>query len=553
MGPDPEKQERHASVSKTSVSSGFEAEAEVRDVKPTLKRQMKDRHIAMISIGGVIGTGIFLGTATALQKGGPVGMLLGYLTIGSLCYTVMVSLGEMAAFLPIPGGHLTYAERFVDPAWSFAMGWLYCYNWTVILPAEISAASVVINYWNKTINDAAWITICLVVVIVINALGAGAYGEAEFIFCSIKVVTIVGLIILGIILDLGGGPNHDRIGFRYWKHPGPFVQYDRIEGAKGRFLGWSAVMAQAAFSFIGTEVVAIAGAEVRNPRRNIPKAIKRVYIRILLFYIGGVTIIGLLVPSSDKRLNIADGTAAASPFVIAISNAGIKVLPSIINAAILTSAWSAANSDLYSSSRALYGLALNGNAPSIFLKVTRHGLPWVSMLACASIGLLAYMGLQGGSGRVFSWYDARRTAVAGLTSWFGIGVTYLRFHRGLKAQGIDRKTLPYHSPLQPFAGWYATIGCFIVILFSGWYVFLKGNWATDTFVTNYLPMALFPVLYVGAKLYYRTPLTPYEEMDFKTGLQEVLDAYDEPPPKNWAMRVWSWLVMYCSRGDFEPH
>ncbi|KAI0358696.1 amino acid permease [Trametes cingulata] len=503
---------------------------------------MKDRHIAMISTQGVIGTGLFLGTATALKEGGPVGMLLAYTVVGSLCYTVMISLGEMAAFLPIPGGHLTFAERFVDPAWAFAMGWLYCYNWIVILPAELSAASVVINYWNKSVNNAAWITLFLAVVVIINVFGAGAYGEAEFIFCSVKVITIVGLLILGIVLDLGGGPTHDRIGFRYWKNPGPFVHFDDIGGAKGRFLGWSAVMSQAAFSFIGTEVVAIAGAEVKNPRRSIPKAIRRVYVRLLLFYVGGVTIIGLLVPSNDSRLDLANGTAAASPFVIAISNAGIRVLPSIINAAILTSAWSAANSDLYSSSRALYGLALNGHAPRVFLKVTRHGLPWVSVAACGSIGLLSYMGLSSGSGRVFVHLQSR-TAVAGLASWFGIGVTYIRFHRGLKAQGIDRKTLPYHSPLQPFAGWYAAIGCFLAMLFSGWFVFLKGHWATDTFVTNYLPLMLYPVLYVGAKLWKRTPLVPYKEMDFKTGLQEVLDAsFDEPPSKHWIGRAWSWLV-----------
>ncbi|KAL1945996.1 hypothetical protein VTO73DRAFT_1998 [Trametes versicolor] len=538
MTHDREKQD-DASLKK---SSG--AEVDVISVGPTtLKRQMKDRHIAMISIGGVIGTGLFVGTATALREGGPVGMLLAYMVVGSLCYTVMVSLGEMAAFLPIPGGHLTFAERFVDPAWSFAVGWLYCYNWIIILPAEISAAAVVINYWNKSVNDAAWITMCLGVVFIINAFGAGAYGEAEFIFCTVKIVTIVGLLILGIVLDLGGGPNHDRIGFRYWKSPGPFVQFDGIAGTKGRFLGWSAVMAQAAFSFIGTEVVAIAGAEVKNPRRNIPKAIKRVYIRLLLFYIGGVAVIGLLVPSNDDRLNLNDGTAAASPFVIAISNAGIKALPSIINAAILTSAWSAANSDLYSSSRALYGLALNGNAPKVFLKTTRHGLPWVAVTSCASIGLLAYMGLSSGSGKVFGWFSTM-TAVAGLASWFGIGVTYIRFYRGLKAQGIDRKTLPYHSPLQPFAAWYATIGCFIVVLFSGWFVFLKGRWATDTFVTNYLPMVMLPVLYAGAKWYKRAPLVPYAEMDFKSGLQEVLDAsFDEPPASgNWAKRAWSWLM-----------
>ncbi|KAI0633510.1 amino acid permease [Trametes polyzona] len=541
MSYDKEKQDNVSVKDESAVSAS--ADVDVLPVGPgQLKRQMKDRHIAMISIGGVIGTGLFLGTATALLKGGPVGMLLAYVVVGSLCYTVMISLGEMAAFLPIPGGHLTFAERFVDPAWSFAIGWLYCYNWIILLPTETSAASVVINYWNKTVNDAAWITLVLVVVIGINALGAGAYGEAEFIFASFKVITIVGLLILGIVLDLGGGPNHDRLGFRHWKTPGPFVQFDGIAGVKGCFLGWSAVMTQAAFSYMGTELVAIAGAEVKNPRRNIPRAIKRVYVRLLVFYIGGVTIISLLVSSNDSRLNLANGTAAASPFVIAISNAGIKALPSVINAAILTSAWSAANSDLYGSSRALYGLALNGNAPKVFLKTTRHGLPWVAVAACASVGLLAYMGLSSGSGRVFNWLSSM-SAVAGLSNWVGIGVTYIRFYRGLKAQGIDRRTLPYHSPLQPFAAWWATIGCSIVVLFSGWYVFLEGHWETDTFVTNYLPMAIAPILYIGARWYKRTSFIPYENMDFKSGLQEVLDAsYDEPPSSNWFKRAWSWVM-----------
>jgi amino acid transporter len=215
----------------------------------------------------------------------------------------MISLGEMVSYLPVPGGHIKLAERFVDPAFSFTMGWNYWYNWTIVLPAELSAAAVLIDFWDKdTKVNSAWVTICLVVVISINFMGAGAYGEAEFVFASIKVLTITGLIILGIILDLGGGPDHDRLGFRYWKHPGPFVQFDGIGGAKGRFLGFWEVLTQAGFSFIGTEIVAIAAGEAKNPRRNIPKAIRRLYIRILLFYIGGVTIIGLLVPSNDPGL-----------------------------------------------------------------------------------------------------------------------------------------------------------------------------------------------------------------------------------------------------------
>ncbi|TCD69700.1 hypothetical protein EIP91_006467 [Steccherinum ochraceum] len=509
-----------------------------------LKRQLKNRHIAMISIGGVIGTGLFLGTAGSLQTGGPVGLLLGYLVVGTMCYSVMVSLGEMIAYLPLPGGHIRLAERFVDSALSFTMGWNYWYNWTVILPAELSAAAILINFWisSEKVNNSVWIAICLVVVVGINMLGAGAYGEAEFIFASIKVITITALIILGLVLDLGGGPNHDRIGFRYWKNPGAFAQYNGITGAKGRFLAWWAVMTQAAFSFIGTEIVAIAAGEAKNPRRNLPKAIKRVYIRILLFYIGGVWMIGWLVPFTDPDLNLKQSNAAKSPFVIAIRHAGIGGLPSVINAALLTSAWSAASSDLYTSSRALYGLAMVGNAPKIFTRTSKRGLPWVSVTFCACFSFLAFMGVKDGSGKVFTWFQ-NMTSVAGLMTWFGISVTYLRFYYGFKKQGLDRKKLPYASPLQPFAAYYAAFMCLLVCFFSGWAVFLKGNWATDVFVTNYLPLILFPILYTGAKLWRRDPIIRTKDMDFFSGLDEVEAAsYEEPPPRNWMEKFWGWLM-----------
>jgi amino acid transporter len=234
-------------------------------------------------------------------------------------------------------------------------------------------------------------------------------------------------------------------------------------------------MTQAAFSFIGTEIVAIAAGEAKNPRRNLPKAIKRVYIRILLFYILGTLIIGLLVPYNEPRLNLNSHNAASSPFVIAISNAGIKGLPSLINACLLTSAWSAASSDLYTSSRALYGLALAGNAPKFFTRVSKRGLPYVSVIFCSSFAFLAFMGINAGSGKVFGWL-ANMTAVAGLMTWFGIAFTYTRFYAGMKAQGFDRSTLPYKTVLQPYAAWYAVVSCLLICFFSGWAVFLKGGW-----------------------------------------------------------------------------
>ena len=348
--------------------------------------------------------------------------------------------------------------------------------------------------------------------------------------------------ILGIILDLGGGPDHDRIGFRYWKNPGPFVNFNGIKGSTGHFLGWWSVLTQAGFSYIGTEIVAIAAGEAKNPRRNIPRAIKRVYIRILLFYIGGTFVIGLLVPSNNSQLG-KTSDAASSPFVIAIAKAGIKGLPSVINACLITSAWSAASSDLYTSSRARYGLALAGNAPSIFGRTSRSGLPYVSVGFCAAFCALAYMGLSAGSYKVFNWF-ANMTAIAGLMTWFGIAFTYTRFYAGLKAQGYDRSKLPFSSSLQPFAAWYAVFWTLLICFFSGFSTFLKGNWVVADFVTNYLPLVLFPIaLIIGRYVMYPIPMAKPEEMDFVSGIAEIeADSYDEPPPTTLTGKFWAWLM-----------
>jgi len=255
-----------------------------------------------------------------------------------------------------------------------------------------------------------------------------------------------------------------------------------------------------------------------------------------------VFIIGLLVPSNNPLLDLNSTNASASPFVIAFNAAGIKVLPSIINAALLTSAWSAGSSDLYIASRSLYGLAISRSAPKVFSHTTRSGMPYAAVGFCSCFAFLAYMTLGTSSGIVFSWLS-NFIATSGLLTWFGIGLTYLRFSKGLQAQGIDRKTLPFAPRLQPFAAWYCVIGTAVMLFFSAWEVFLKGNWSTATFVTDYLPIMLFPVLYVGARLIMRVrPVSP-SEMDFVSNIAE-LDAIteDDPPPRNKLEAIWMWLM-----------
>lgn len=252
-------------------------------------------------------------------------------------------------------------------------------NWysnSLILCAEISAAAVVIQFWNGVadINPAAWISIVIVVVVALNMIAVSIYGEAEFIFASIKMITIIGLIIFAFIIDLGGGPTRDRLGFRYWKDPGAMKPYI-ADGNTGRFLGLFSTLVNAAFSYTGVETVAVAAGESENPRRNVPRAVRRVFWRIMFFYVLGSLAIGVLIPYNDRRLvdaihNDAPG-GAASPWVIAIYRASVPVLPSIVNAAILTSAASAANAFLYTGSRYLYALAQNGQAPRFLLTCSR--------------------------------------------------------------------------------------------------------------------------------------------------------------------------------------
>lgn len=233
-----------------------------------------------------------------------------------------------------------------------------------------------IQFWNGAvdINVAAWITIILVVVVALNIVAVSVYGEAEFVFASIKIVTIIGLIIFAFIIDLGGGPTRDRLGFRYWKNPGAMKPYI-ADGNLGRFLGLFSTLVNAAYSYGGVEMVAVAAGESENPRRNIPKAVRRVFWRILFFYVLGSLAIGVLIPYNESRLldairNNSPG-GAASPWVIAIYRASVPVLPSIVNAVILTSATSSANAFLYTGSRYLYALAQNGQAPRFLLTCSR--------------------------------------------------------------------------------------------------------------------------------------------------------------------------------------
>lgn len=337
----------------------YDIESAITNIaKSPLSRKLEARHLQMIAIGGAIGTGLFVGSGKALADGGPGSLLISFSIVALMLYCTVYALGEMSCMFPIAGSFSAFATRFIDPAWGFAMGLNYALQWMVTLPLEIVAAAITIQYWNSPISPALWVTIFLVLILAINLLGVKGYGEAEFYMALVKVVAIIGFIILGIVLDCGGGPQGGYIGGKYFLNPGAF---------NDGFKGVCSVFVTAAFAFSGTEMVGLGAAETADPRKSLPKAIKQTFWRVTAFYLISLLLVGLLVPYTDPRLlnGATSEDAKASPFVLAMTNAGIKGLPSVFNVVIMIAVLSVGNSSVYGSSRTLAALAEQHQAPKI--------------------------------------------------------------------------------------------------------------------------------------------------------------------------------------------
>ncbi|CAJ0831587.1 10931_t:CDS:2 [Entrophospora sp. SA101] len=346
-----------------------------------LKRALQARHLTMISIGGTIGTGLFLSSGASIAKAGPIGALLAYSIIGVIVHFMMTSLGEMATYIPISGSFNTYAKRFVDPALGFALGWNYWYFWAMTIAVEIVAAAIIIKYWLPYAPTWIFSIVILLVMLIINMFTVRGYGETEYWLSLIKIITVFAFIVTGILLNFGIiGKTHEVIGMKNYS------------AGITDFYGFLAVILTAGFSFQGTELVGIAAGESKNPEKNVPKAIHQVYWRILLFYIFAIIVVGLLVPHNDPHL-IANGLggSAQSPFTIVFHRTGLEASTHLVNVVILVAVLSAGNSGLYAASRVLYNLAVEGNAPKVFQYINKDGIPLPALLATTGVGCLAFL------------------------------------------------------------------------------------------------------------------------------------------------------------------
>ncbi|KAG2421141.1 hypothetical protein HFD88_000757 [Aspergillus terreus] len=462
-----------------------------------LARKLSPRQVQMIAIGGTIGTGLFLGTGKALATGGPASMLIAYAICGAIVFVTMLCLGEMAAFIPVAGSFCTFAGRFVDDALGFALTWNYWFNDAVSTASDIIALQLLLEFWTDNFPGWAISLIFLAVVIAFNVL------SIEYWLSLLKVVTIIIFIILGIAVNCGGNTDHKYIGDKYfYVGDAPFV---------GGIGGFASVFVTASFAYGGTESIAVTAGETKDPAKNLPKVVRNVFWRIILFYIVSIIIIGLNVPYNYPGLS--ESNTATSPFTIVFVQAGSAVAGSFINAVLMTSVISAANHALFAGSRLLYTLAVDGYAPRFFGHLNRFQVPWVAVLATSVISGLCFGASYIGAGQLWSWLQ-NIVGVSNQLSWVCIGLASLRFRAAIRRQGLEH--------LLPFKNWTYPVGPVIavglnivLILVQGWSCFSPTFQPVD-FVSYYIEIAIMLVMFVGWKLIKRTKFVRLDEMDLET-------------------------------------
>ncbi|BGP39401.1 Basic amino-acid permease [Rhodotorula kratochvilovae] len=539
----------------SSTGSGSQPGADEKDVAAVdvaapggvvsqehLTRALTARQVSMIAIGGTIGTGLFLGTGRSLATGGPASLLINYSIVGALVYLVMLCLGEMATEFPVAGSFTTYAARFGDEALGFSIGWQYAFNDAISTAGDLTAAQVLVEYWTSSYT---WLPslFFLFFLVGVNLIHVKAYGELEYWLSLLKIIAVVIFFFLGIAVNAGGNTTGEYIGARNWTHgEAPFVN---------GFAGFASLFVSAAFAYGGTESIGITAGETKNPTRNMPRVIRNVFWRILIFYISTVVIIGFNVPYDYP--NLSTKSTATSPFTLVFQFAGSKVGGSFMNAVILTSVLSAGNHALFAGARVLYGLAVIHQAPAVFRRTNSQGVPWVSVLAVGSVSLIFFGAsfLPGGAAEIWTWCQ-NLVGVSNQLAWWTIGLASTRFRWAWAAQGRSVSELRFPNPAGRWAGPIVLVVTSFIILVQGWSVF-RGTFDNIGFVSNYVELPIYLVLYLAWRLIHfrriRTPSLRAIDLDTGRYVRTEADEQDdrerekrEGGKMGWAWRVWGWVA-----------
>ncbi|KAJ5096107.1 general amino acid permease [Penicillium alfredii] len=486
---------------------------EVLDDNHGLKRHLSNRKIQLIAIGGSIGTAMFVSIGGALHSGGPGSLLLAYGLYACVLALVNNAMAEMAVYMPVNASFIRHAAVWVDDAWGFMAGWNFFFYEAILIPFEISALNLVLKFWRDDIPAGAICAACIVTYGMINVAAVKYYGEAEFWLSWGKLLLMMIVFSFTFVTMVGGNPTHDAYGFRYWNDPGSFVEH-LSTGTKGRWEGFLAALWAASFAIVGPEYMAMVAGEAKLPRITLKRAFKAVYVRFGVFFIGGALCVGIVLPWNDKTLkaNLGSSTGAASPYVIAMQNMGVSGLPHLVNALLFTSIYSAGNAYTYCATRTLHGLAHDSHAPTILRKCSRNGVPIYCLAIVMIFPLLSLLQLSNGANQVLTWLVNIVTA-GGIIDYIVICVNFLFFYRACRAQGVNRRELPYYGYLQPWSTVFALCWMICVVTCYGYSTFLPGHWNVGTFFTYYAMVFLAILTFSGWKLIKRTKFVNPLEAD----------------------------------------
>ncbi|BGO91883.1 hypothetical protein NBRC10512_007674 [Rhodotorula toruloides] len=518
---------------------------------PMLQQRMKPRHLQMIAVGGSIGTGLFIASGQALKQAGPLGVLIAWVIVGVMLLNITQALGELAIVFPVSGGWSVLAVRFVDRSFGAAVSYNYAALWCVVLPLELTAAAIAVQYWEAAakVPVAVWITVFYVAIIILNVFGTLGYAEEEFWASLLKLGVVVVFIVIGIVLNCGGGKNEysTYVGGRYWRDPGPLAD---------GFHGVAAVFVTAAFSFAGTELVGLAATETKDPRRSLPSAIKSTFWRVTVIYVCTLLIIGLNLPYDNPRLLGGGSDAGASPFVIMVERAGLHGLDHLINVTICISVMSVGLASCYAGSRIICALAETGFLPRQLAYVDKSGRPLYATLFVLACGPIAYVNCSSSGETVFNWLKAL-TGLSTLFGWGAICICHIRFRRAWKVQGHHVDELPFRAAAGEYGSYFGLL-VIVLVFVAQFYIALwpLGGPASNPadrvqdFFLSYLAAPVFLFFLITGYAINRTWPLRASEIDIDTGRKTFYTAEEmnawrrERKNAPWHIRLFRMLFTY---------
>ncbi|KAI5953352.1 PUT4 [Candida jiufengensis] len=510
----------------TTSSNDFKAKINIEKHGIT-KRGLNARHVNLMIISQSVGSGLFISIKTPLVTSGSLGFFIAFAIWAFLVvYPLMQAVGILCCWLPIKGSFVHFSGRYVDTSLGFATSIIYIYTTMMFVCLEATAVAQCISYWTN-LNPGVWITICIVLYVLMGLVGVNYYGEIEFFTGIMKIFLIVGLMLFSLISMCGGNPKGDAYGFKNW-HP-LFKPY-LVEGNTGKFLAFWNSLLWAAFAAGGADNLALIAGEVINPRKNIAMAAKRSYIRIYLFYIGGIFFLNSLISANSPLLldaikNGGEG-AAGSPWVIGIKSVGVKGLDSLINALIMSSAFSCGNAFFYCSTRSIYSAAIAGYLPRFFGKCLKNGAPVYCVMLTFAVSLLSYLNVSNSGVVVFNWF-VNLCATGLICAYLCIFWSYFNFRKAWEKQNnlkMKHPQYPYYlgpkflHPILTYTGLIITI---LVLFFNGFWIFFPGNFNASNFLTSYFAPIFLVCLFLFWKILKRTKFKTSLTADITTDKKEI--------------------------------